>query len=73
MSEYGVHEAKTNFSKLMEKALAGEDVVITRSGEPLIKFVPVQRTRTPNPGWAKGTFVIPDDFDETPEEFADYM
>lgn len=73
MAEFGVHEAKTHFSKLLERALAGEDVVITRSGEPLVKLVPVQRKRTPNPGYAAGTITIPDDFDELPEEFLDYF
>jgi prevent-host-death family protein len=73
MAEFGVHEAKTHFSKLLERALAGEDVVITRSGEPLVKLVPVQRKRKPNFGFARGEFVIPDDFDETPPGFEDYM
>ena len=73
MAEFGVHEAKTHFSKLLERALAGEDVVTTRSGEPLVKLVPVQRERTPNPGFAAGTFTIPDDFDEWPEEFLEYF
>lgn len=73
MTEFGVHEAKTHFSKLLERALAGEDVVITRSGEPLVKLVPVQRRRPPNPGFAAGTFTIPDDFDEWPEEFLEYF
>jgi prevent-host-death family protein len=73
MAEFGVHEAKTHFSKLLERALAGEDVVITRSGEPLVKLVPVQRKRKPNFGFAAGTFTIPEDFDEWPEEFLDYF
>jgi prevent-host-death family protein len=73
MTEFGVHEAKTHFSRLLERALAGEDVVITRSGEPLVKLVPVQRKRKPNFGFAAGTFTVPDDFDEWPEEFLDYF
>ena len=36
-----MHEAKTNFSKLVEKALQGEEVIIARSGTPLVKLVPV--------------------------------
>jgi prevent-host-death family protein len=68
-----VHDAKTHFSKLLERALAGEEVVITRSGEPLVKLVPVQRKRKPNFGFAAGTFTIPDDFDEWPEEFLEYF
>jgi prevent-host-death family protein len=73
MAEFGVHEAKTHFSKLLERALAGEDVVITRSGEPLVKLVPVQRKRKPNLGFAAGTVEMAPDFDELPDEFMDYF
>jgi len=37
-----MHEAKTNFSKLVELALQGEEVIIARSGTPLVKLVPVE-------------------------------
>ncbi len=73
MAEFGVHEAKTHFSKLLERALAGEDIVITRSGEPLIKLVPVQRKRKPNFGFAAGTVYMADDFDVLPDEFMDHF
>ncbi len=73
MAEIGVHDAKTHLSKLIERALRGEEIVITRSGEPLVTLVPVQRRRIPNPGFAKGTFTIPDDFDEIPEAFREYV
>jgi len=73
MTEVGVHEAKTHLSKLLARAVAGEEIVITRSGEPLVKLVPVQRKRKPNFGFAKGTFTVPDDFDEIPEGFEDYV
>lgn len=74
MAEFGVHEAKTHFSKLLERALAGEEVVITRSGEPLVKLVPVQRAGKPNFGFAAGTGVrMSDDFDELPDEFMDHF
>jgi prevent-host-death family protein len=69
MTEVGVHEAKTHFSKLLERAVAGEDIVITRSGEPLVRLVPVQRRHSPNLGFASGEFTIPDDFDELPGWF----
>jgi prevent-host-death family protein len=69
MAELGVHEAKTHFSKLLEKALAGEDVAITRSGEPLVTLVPVQRRRKPNFGFAAGRVRMSTDFDELPDEF----
>ena len=68
-----MHEAKTHLSQLLARALAGEEIVITRSGEPLVTLVPVQRKRKPNFGYARGTFTVPDDFDEIPEGFEDYL
>lgn len=40
----GIHEAKTKLSKLIPIVLAGEEVVITKSGNPMVKLVPVQET-----------------------------
>jgi prevent-host-death family protein len=37
-----VHQAKTQLSKLIAAALAGEEVVIARGSEPVVKIVPVQ-------------------------------
>ena len=39
-----VHAAKTNLSKLIEAALAGEDVVIARGDKPVVRLVPIERT-----------------------------
>jgi prevent-host-death family protein len=38
-----VHTAKTNLSKLIEAALAGEEVVIARGDKPVVRLVPVER------------------------------
>ena len=38
---YNVAEAKPHFSRLLEAALAGEDVVVARAGTPLVRLVPV--------------------------------
>ncbi|MGH3710661.1 MAG: type II toxin-antitoxin system Phd/YefM family antitoxin [Pseudonocardiaceae bacterium] len=43
MVEIGVHEAKTTLSELLRRVSAGEEVTITRSGEPIACLVPVQR------------------------------
>jgi antitoxin (DNA-binding transcriptional repressor) of toxin-antitoxin stability system len=40
-----IHSAKTNLSKLIEAALAGEEVVIARGKTPVVKLVPVPRSR----------------------------
>jgi prevent-host-death family protein len=60
----GVHEAKTHLSRLLDDALAGEDVVITRRGEEVARLVPVRARPTPIFGMDEGKLVIPDDFDD---------
>jgi len=37
-----IHEAKTNFSKLVEAALAGEEVIIARSGVPILQLLKLE-------------------------------
>lgn len=39
--KYTVHEAKTNLSRLLKKASAGEEVIIARGKQPVAKLVPV--------------------------------
>jgi prevent-host-death family protein len=59
----GVHEAKTHLSRLLADVAAGEDVVITRRGEPAARLVALG-TGTPRSfGIDRGRLVIPDDFD----------
>lgn len=38
----GIHEAKTHLSRLIPVVLAGEEVIITKSGKALVKLVPVE-------------------------------
>ena len=63
MHQVSVHEAKTHLSRLLRRALAGEDVVITRSGKPLARLVPIEENR-PVFGVDEGRFVVPDNFDD---------
>lgn len=59
-----IHDAKTHFSKLIERVLLGEEIVIAKAGRPVAKLVPVTpETGVRRPGSAKGTFVVPTDFD----------
>jgi prevent-host-death family protein len=37
-----IHEAKTNFSKLVEAALAGEEVIIAKSGTPILQLLKLE-------------------------------
>jgi prevent-host-death family protein len=47
MSQVNIYEAKTQLSRLIERARAGEDVVIARAGTPLVRLVPVERSLEP--------------------------
>jgi prevent-host-death family protein len=40
LAQYNVYEARTHFSRLIERAATGEEIVIARSGVPLVKLVP---------------------------------
>jgi prevent-host-death family protein len=66
-----MHEAKTHFSRLVDRARGGEDVIVERSGHPVAKIVPYEE----KPGgllalegvW-KRRVRIADDFDALPED-----
>ena len=59
-----IHEAKTHLSRLLDLAMAGEEVVITKAGRPLVRLVPTEQSpRRRTLGTAKGDFVVPTDFD----------
>ena len=66
-----VHAAKTNLSRLLERAEAGEEIVIGRAGKPIAKLVPYKAERPKRVfGRLKGQIVIHGDFDADNEEIA---
>ncbi len=74
MARVGMHEAKTHLSRLVERAEAGEDVVIQRNGKPAVRLVPVveePRSLASVRGVWRGRIHIADDFDELPEDIAE--
>jgi prevent-host-death family protein len=66
-----IHQAKSQLSKLVERALAGEDVIIARAGTPVVRLVPVRQSDAPRRGgqW-RGKIRIAEDFDELPDDIA---
>jgi prevent-host-death family protein len=71
MSVTNIHEAKTRLSQLIERALAGEEVIIAKAGKPLVKLVPYQQSTEPRqPGRWKGKVWMAEDFDQLPEDLA---
>ena len=75
MAAYGLHEAKTHLSRLVNEAAAGEDVVIKRNGKPVARLVPVEEKPANGLmslyGSYKGRIHIADDFDELPPGWAE--
>jgi antitoxin (DNA-binding transcriptional repressor) of toxin-antitoxin stability system len=58
-----VHDAKTHFSKLLERVLAGEEVVIARAGRPVARLTRFNAAGSRRLGEERGRVVIADDFD----------
>lgn len=64
MKIVNIHEAKTHFSKLVDRAMHGEEVIIARSGAPVVKLIAIQNKKPKRvPGALKGKIRISDDFD----------
>ena len=65
-----IHEAKTNLSKLIEQAERGEEVIIARGKQPVVKLVPVETTPKKRPfGLYKGEFEVgPEFFEPLPDD-----
>jgi prevent-host-death family protein len=72
MAVVNIHEAKTHFSKLVERANAGEEIVIARAGTPVARLVAYvddgERAVERVPGGWEGRVWMTDDFDELPED-----
>ena len=58
-----IHEAKTHLSRLIERVLAGEEIVIAKGGRPVAKLVPIdKRSGGRTPGSGRGAIEIGDEF-----------
>ncbi|MBV9217158.1 MAG: type II toxin-antitoxin system prevent-host-death family antitoxin [Acidobacteria bacterium] len=68
-----VYEAKSKLSQMINKALEGEEVVITRNGLETVRLTPIKKKRRGWIGMYEGQIRIHDDFDDPLEEFEEYM
>jgi len=67
-----ISEAKAQLSALVEKVMAGQEVVIGKAGKPVAKLVRHEQSEKPRrPGALRGKIKIADDFDELPADIAD--
>ncbi len=71
MTVFNIHEAKTHFSKLLERVLNGEEVIIAKAGKPVARLLPFAADDvSPRvPGIDKGKVRIMPDFDAPLSEF----
>lgn len=64
MVTVNIHEAKTQLSKLVDRAAKGEAFVIAKAGRPLVRVAALDAPETPQRlGFLAGTLEVPDDFD----------
>ena len=62
--KFNVHEAKTHFSKILDRVGNGEEIIIAKAGKPVARMVPIaSRPAQRVAGSAKGKIVIASDFD----------
>lgn len=72
MTIVNIHQAKTNFSKLVDAVMHGEEIIIAKAGKPAAKLVPITTIKPKRkPGALKGKIKIAADFDAPlPSEIA---
>jgi antitoxin (DNA-binding transcriptional repressor) of toxin-antitoxin stability system len=74
MHQINIDEARSNLPDLIDAAINGEEIVIAKDDQHVVKLVPIAREKPrPQFGSAKGLISISDDFDEPLEDFAEYM
>lgn len=68
MNTVNIHEAKTQLSRLVEKAAKGESFVIAKAGKPMVKVSALDSPEEPKRlGFLKGEIEVPRDFDRMGE------
>ncbi len=68
-----LYDAKTHLSSLVDRAHAGEEFVITKSGQPMARLMPLEQRRADRvPGQGKGRWRVAADFDGSlPDDMLD--
>jgi prevent-host-death family protein len=68
MVTVNIHQAKTQLSKLVDRAAKGEPFVIAKAGKPLVKVAPLDAPAEPRRlGFLAGEIAVPEDFDRMGE------
>lgn len=73
MHHVNIDEAKDNLSELIDAAVKGEQIVITKDEQNRVKLVPIQNAKPrPKFGSGKGLITLADYFDEPLKDFEEY-
>jgi prevent-host-death family protein len=69
METVNIHQAKTQLSKLVDRAAKGEAFIIAKAGKPLVKVTALDAPAAPRRlGFLAGEIAVPDDFDRMGED-----
>ena len=73
MPTVNIHAAKSQLSRLLDAAVAGEEVIIAKAGKPIARLVPIEHKKERRKlGTLAGQFHVPDDFDDPlPDDILD--
>jgi len=73
--EVNIHQAKSQLSKLIERARSGDEVIIAKAGKPVVKLVPVERGSRREFGSAAGQITFQEGWDDplTDEEIEEFL
>ena len=69
--QYRLADAKARFSEMVQKAMLGETIIVTKENRPVVKIVAIKPVKR-RPGTGKGIWMAPD-FDAPLDDFAEYM
>ncbi len=72
MAQMTLQAAEKSWAEILQKALNGEETIIERDGKPIARVLPYKSDNDWF-GMDEGKIWIADDFDETPEEFLEYV
>ena len=72
MTQITLQAAERNWAEILQKALNGEETIIERDGKPVAKVSPVKADEEWF-GMDEGKIWMAEDFNETPEEFDEYL
>lgn len=74
MRQVNIHEAKTQFSKLIKEVMQGKEIIISKGNKPVAKLISLESKKAERKlGTAKGMISIAPDFDKPLEDFIEYM